>query len=126
MRSLVISIFLYDCESRTLRAELEKRTHAFEIRCYRKILNISQKDHVANENVRRKIQAASGKYDEPLILFRKWKQRWSGHISLSSGLSKTNMQGMVRGERRKGRQKKGWEGNINEWTGMDFASCRQD
>ena len=31
MRSLVISIFLYACESWTLTAELEKNTQAFEI-----------------------------------------------------------------------------------------------
>ena len=58
MRSLVISIFLYACESWTLTAELEKRTQAFEMRCYRRLLNISYKDHVTNEEVRRKIQAA--------------------------------------------------------------------
>ena len=33
MRSLVISIFLYACESWTLTAELGKRTEAFEMRC---------------------------------------------------------------------------------------------
>ena len=48
MRSLVISIFLYACESWTLTAELEKRTQAFEMRCYRRLLNISYKDHVTN------------------------------------------------------------------------------
>ena len=58
MRSLVISIYLYACESWTLTAELEKRTQAFEMRCYRRLLNISYKDHVTNEEVRRKIQAA--------------------------------------------------------------------
>ena len=58
MRSLAISIFLYACESWTLTAELEKRTQAFEMRCYRRLLNISYKDHVTNEEVRRKIQAA--------------------------------------------------------------------
>ena len=41
MRSLVISIFLYACELWTLTAELEKRTQAFEMRCYRRLLNIS-------------------------------------------------------------------------------------
>ena len=60
MRSLVISIVLYACESWTLPAELEKRTHAFEMRCYRRLLNISYKDYVPNEEVRRKIQAAIG------------------------------------------------------------------
>ena len=59
MHSLVISIFLYACESWTFTTELEKRTHAFEVRCYRRLLNISYKDHVTNEEVRRKIQALS-------------------------------------------------------------------
>ena len=68
MRSLVISIFLYACESWTLTAELEKRTQAFEMRCYRRLLNISYKDHVTNEEVRRKLQTAIGEYDELLTL----------------------------------------------------------
>ena len=58
MRHLVISIFLYACESWTLTAELEKRTQAFEIRFYRRLLNISYKDYITNEEVRRKIQEA--------------------------------------------------------------------
>ena len=28
----------------------------------------------------------------------------------------------MQGKRRRGRQKKRWEGNIKEWTGVDFAS----
>ena len=36
MRSLVTSIFLYACESWTLTAELQRRVHAVEMRCYRK------------------------------------------------------------------------------------------
>ena len=56
MRSLVTSIFLYACESWTLTAELQRRIQAMEMRCYRKILHISYKDHVTNEEVRAKIQ----------------------------------------------------------------------
>ena len=76
MRSLVISIFLYACESWTLTAEIEKRTQAFEMRCYRRLLIISYKDHVTNEEVRRKIQVAIGEYDELLTLVKKRKLRW--------------------------------------------------
>ena len=39
------SIFLYACESWTLTAELQRRIQAMEMRCYRKILHISYKDH---------------------------------------------------------------------------------
>ena len=116
MRSLVISIFLYACESWTLTAELEKRTQAFEMRCYRRLLIIS------NEDVRRKIQAAIGEYHKLLTLVKKQKLRWFGHVSRSSGLAKTILQGTMKGKRKRGRQKKRWENNIKEWTGMDFAS----
>ena len=51
MCSLVISIFVYTCESWTLLAELEKRMQAFEMRCYQKLLNISYKDLVTNEDI---------------------------------------------------------------------------
>ena len=101
MRSLVISIFLYACESWTLTAELEKRTQAFEMRCYRRLLNISYKDHVTNEEVRRKIQAAIGEYDELLTLVKERKLRWFGHVSRCSGLAKTILQGTVKGKKKK-------------------------
>ena len=100
MRSLVISIFMYACESWTLTAELEKRTQAFEMRCYRRLLNISYEDHVTNEEVRRKIQAAVGEYDELLTLVKKRKLRWFGHVSRSSGLAKTILQGTVKGKKK--------------------------
>ena len=106
IRSLVISIFLYASELWTLTAELEKRTQAFEMRCYRRLLNISNKDHVTNEDVRRKIQAAIGKYADLLTLVTKRKLRWFGHISRSSGVAKSILQGTGQGKRRKGRQKK--------------------
>ena len=103
MRSLVISIFLYACESWTLTAKLEKRTQAFEMRCYRRLLNILYKNHVTNEEVHRKIQAAIGEYDELLILVKKRKRRWFGHVSRSLCLAKTILQGTVK-EKKKKRQ----------------------
>ena len=64
MRSLVTSIFLYACESWTLTAQLQRRIQAMEMRCYRKMLRISYKDHVTNEKVRTKIQQAIGPHED--------------------------------------------------------------
>ena len=102
MRSLVHINFLYPCESWTLTAELENKTQVFEMRCYQRSLNISYKTHVTNKDFCRKIQAATGKHDELLIWVRKRKLRWFGHISRSSGLAKTILQGTVQRKRRKG------------------------
>ena len=77
---------------------------------------------MTSEEVRRKIQAAIGDYDELLTRTKKRKLRWSGHFSSSSGLAKTILRTTVKGTRKRGRQKKRWKDNIKEWTVMDFAS----
>ena len=35
------------------------------------------------------------------------------------------MQGTVKGGRRQGRQRKRWEDNIREWTGLEFAKSQR-
>ena len=68
IRSLVTSIFLYAGESWTLTAELQRKIPAIEMRCYRKILHISYKDHVTNEEVCAKIQWAIGSHEDLLTI----------------------------------------------------------
>ena len=85
-----------------------------EMRCYRKILRISYKDHVTNEDVRTKIQQAIGPHED------------RRHVSRSSGLAKTILQGRVKGGRRQGRQKKGWEDNIRQRAGGLLLCDGQD
>ena len=80
MRSLVTSIFLYACESWTFTAELQRRIQATEMRCYRKILHVSYKDHVTNEKVRAKIQQATGP-NEDLTIVKRCKLQWYSHVS---------------------------------------------
>ena len=58
MRTLILSTFLYACESWILTAEIERRIQALEIRSYRRLLNIFYKGHVTNEEVRYRIQNA--------------------------------------------------------------------
>ena len=124
MRSLVTSIFLYACESWTLTTELQRRIQAMEIRCYRKILHISYKNHVTNEEVCAKIQQAIGPHEDLLTIVKRRKLQWYGHVSRSSGLTKTVLQGTVKGGRRQGRQKKRWE-DIRKWTGLEFTTSQR-
>ena len=119
MCSLVISIFLCACESWTLTADLQRRIRAMKMKCYLKILCISYKDHVTNEEVCTKIQQAIGPHEDVTIV-KRHKLKWYGHVSCSSGLAKIILPGTVEWGRRQARQKKRWEDNINEWTGLEF------
>ena len=124
MRSLVTSIFLYACESWTLTAELQRRMQVMEMRFYRKILHISYKDHFTNEEIRAKNQQEIGPHEDLLTIVKRRKLQCYGHVSRSSGLAKTILQGTVK-ERRQGGQRKRWEDNIREWTGLEFGKFQR-
>ena len=91
------------------------------MRCYRRILHISYKDHVNNKEVRAKIQPATEPHEDLLTIVKRRKLQWYGHDPRSLGLAKTILQGTVKGGRRQGRQRKRWEDNIREWTGLEFS-----
>ena len=124
-RSFVTSIFLYVCKSWTLTAELQRRIQAMEMRCNLKILRMSYKDHVTDEEVRAETQLATGPHEDLLTIVKRRKLQWYEHVSRSSGLAKTILQGTVKGGRRQGRQRKRWEDNIREWTGLEFAKSQR-
>ena len=86
----------------------------------RAALRISYKDHVTNEEVCANIQQAIGPHEDLLTIVKRRKLQWYGHVSRSSGLAKTILQGTVKEGRRRGRQRKRWEKNICEWTGLEF------
>ena len=94
------------------------------MRCSHKILRISYKDHVTNEEICAKIQRAIGPHEDLLTIVKRRKLQWYGHISRSSGLARTILQGTVKGGRRQGRQRKRWE-DVKEWTGLEFAKSQR-
>ena len=98
---------------------------AMEMRCYRKILHISYKGHVTNEKVRAKIQQAIEPHEDLLMIVKRRKLQWYGHVSRSSGLAKTILQGTVLGRRRQGVQRRRWEDNIRERTGLEFVKSQR-
>ena len=73
MRSLVTSTFLYACDSWILTAELQRKIQAMEMGCYHKLLRISYKHHVTDEDVRAKIQRATGPHEDLLTIVKRRK-----------------------------------------------------
>ena len=98
MRTLILSTFLYACESWTLTAVIERRIQALEMRYYRKLLNISHKNQGGSQQ--------NPVHYDLLTMVKKRKFRCYGHISGSSGMAKTILQGTVKRTRRRERQKK--------------------
>ena len=70
------------------------------------------------------IQQAIGPHEDLLTIVKRHKLQWYSHVSRSSGLAKTILQGTVKGGIRQGRQKKRWE-DIREWTGLGFGRSQR-
>ena len=83
-----------------------------------------------NEEVRAKIQQAIGPHEDLLTTVKRRKLQWYGHVSRSTGLTQTILQGTVKAGRRQGRQRKRWEDNTEQEVGrqhqgMDRPGVRQ-
>ena len=96
-----------------------------ELRCYRKVLHISHKDHVTNKEVRAKVQQAIGPHEDLLTIVKRRELKWHGHVSSLLGQARTILQGTINGGRRQGKQRKRLEDNIREWTCLEFAKCQR-
>ena len=76
---------------------------------------------ISNEGSKPEIlhQSAVGAHDDLLTMVKKRKLRWYGHVSRSSGMAKTILQGTVKGEenRRKGRK----DGKITSRDGQEWS-----
>ena len=105
--SLVMSIFLYSCETWTLTAEIERKVQTVEMRSFRRLIDILYKDHITNEEVQSRIRKAIGPYEELLSTVKRRKMKWYGHVTRAPGLAKTVLQGTVRGGIRRGRETMG-------------------
>ena len=89
------------------------------MRCYRKIVHISYKDHVTNKEVCAKIQQATGPHEDLLTIVKRYKLQWYGHVPHSSGLAKSILQGTVKGEEDKANRGIGGKttsGNGQAWS----------
>ena len=108
LHAVVLSIFLYACETWKLTAELQREIQAVEMRCLRRVLGISYTEHMTNEAARATVTQHMKLYEELLTTVKKRKLRWYGRVTRASELSKTVLQGTVQDGRRRGRQIVGW------------------
>ena len=87
---------------------------------YHKMLHISCKDHVTNEEVCAKIQQAVRQAADLLTIIKRCKLKWYGRVSHSSGLAKTILRGTMKGGRKnkedRQRSEKTTSGNAQSWS----------
>ena len=96
-----------------------------EMRCNRRLLGISYREHRPNAEVRNIITSAIGQHNDLLQIVKEMKLKWYGHVTRGTGLAKTILQGTVEGGRRQGRQRRRWQDDVKDWTELDFAESQR-
>ena len=87
------------------------KLEAFEMRCYRKVLNITWKDKIRNEDVLLRISSPKFKPKRILAHITESQLSWFGHVCRMSNmrLPKRILMEMVPGTNRQGRPRKRWK-----------------
>ena len=95
-----------------------------EMRCYCKILHISYKDHVTNDEVRAKIQQAIGPHEDLTIAETQTAVVWSCFPSIRSGQNHLARHGEKEEEDKadRGRGEKITSGNGQAWKKLFVKS----
>jgi hypothetical protein len=99
IKTVVWCVVLYGCETWTLRKDEMKRLEAFEMWIWRRIMKISWKDHVTNEEVLRRVNEKRIILD---IITRR-QRNWIGHILRGNSLMKEILEGRLQEKRAKGK-----------------------
>ncbi len=120
IRTCVLSVLLYACETWTLRKKDKDLLLAFEMKCYRRILHIHWHQKITNVEVR--IRVGNTRNIVQLIMERKLSL--FGHICRMEDkrLVKGVVFGIMEGWTRRGRPSREWLDDIKEWCQMDIHS----
>jgi len=118
IRTCVMSVLLYACETWTLRKKDKDSLLAFEMKCYRRILHIRWQQRITNVEVRRRV----GNSRNIIQLIMERKLSLFGHICRmgDNRLVKCVVFGMMDGQTRRGRPSREWLDDIREWCLMDI------
>ena len=107
VKAMVFPVVMYGCESWTVKKAECRRTDAFELSCWRRLLRVPWTARRSNQPTLREI--SPGISLEGLML--KLKLQYFGHLMRRvDSLEKTLMLGGIGGRRRRGRQRMRWAG----------------
>src|SRR5574337_907286 len=122
VKAMVLPVVTYGCESWTIKKAERRRTDAFELWCWRRLLRVPWTARRSNQSTLKEI---SPEYSlEGLTL--KLKLQYFGHLMRrADSLEKTLMLGKIEGRKRRGRQGMRWLNGITNSMDMNVGKLRQ-
>ena len=118
LKAVVFPIVMYGCESWIIKKTEHRRSDAFELWCWRRLLTVPWTARRSNHSI---VKEISPEYSlEGLML--KLKRQYFGHLMLrADSFKKTLMLGKIEGGRRRGQQRMRWLDGITDSMDMSLS-----
>ena len=122
VKGMVFPVVMYGCEGWTIKKAECRRTDAFEMWCWRRLLRVSWTSRSSNQSI---LKETSPEYSLKGLMLKLKLQYFGLLMRITDSLEKPLMLGKIEDRRRRGWQRMRWLDGITDSMEMNVSKLRE-